>query len=296
MSISSIEREDFAQHSFLKRLLELHDIPERLYIKGPLPEVTFDTYGRATPRILAVIGSRKNTTYGKEVVKKLLTSLVGQEVIILSGLALGIDGLSHKEALNNNLITVAVPGSGLDETVLYPHAHIDLSHDILENNGCLISELSPDTKPAQWTFPSRNRIVAALADAILVVEAASKSGALITARLGLELGRDIGAIPGDIFSEQAEGTNLLIKDGAYIIRNEDDLYDLLHLTQETKQHQTVSLSNDEQILFDILSEPHDKDTLLHKSGLGQSHFLVALTSLEMKGYIQDTFGEVKRLV
>lgn len=294
--LSIISREQFESHPLFARLLELHDIPDKLYIAGNLPEIRLDEYGRATPRILTVVGSRKYTSYGKLAVEKLLASLQGQNVIILSGLALGIDGISHETALKHNLITIAIPGSGLDTKVIYPSTHLRLAEDIVESGGALISEFAPDMQAAQWTFPARNRVMAALSDALLVVEASEKSGTLITARLALELGRDIGAIPGDIFSDSSFGTNMLIKEGAYIIRNADDLYDLLHLERKIAEVVEADYSRDEKLLLDLLSGPIEKDTLLVKSELKPDQFLIAMSSLEMKGCIQETFGEVRKVV
>lgn len=295
-SISIIKQEDYNSYPFLARLLELHDIPKQIFIKGKIPEITIDEYGRATPRILTVIGSRKYTNYGKNATEKLLNSLAGTDVIIVSGLAYGIDILSHLSALKNNLITIAVPGSGLDSKVIYPSSHVGITKEIVEGGGLLLSELPPDTAPAQWTFPSRNRIMAALSDAVLVVEAEIKSGTLITAKQALDLGRDIGAVPGDIFSPTSAGTNMLIHDGASTIANEDDLYSLLHLSRQDKKISDETYTEDEQIILDLLLEPMEKDSILIKSNLPLEKFLSALSALEIRGIIQETFGEVRRIV
>jgi DNA processing protein len=295
--VSIIKREDYNKHPFLIRLLELHDIPEELYIVGELPPITFDEYGRATPRILTVVGSRKHTEYGRRVTEKLVASLVGEDVIILSGLALGIDGLAHNTALKNNITTIAIPGSGLSKKVLYPGTHTQLAEEIISSGGTLISELAPDVRAAQWTFPARNRLMAALSDAVLIIEAEEKSGTLITGRQALELGRDIGAVPGELFSPTSTGTNALIREGAYIIGSEDDLYALLHLSRKGTEEKSIqSFTGDEKIIMDLLLESTEKDTLLVASKLTLEKFLTALSSLEIKGYIEETFGEVRRLV
>lgn len=294
--LTIIPREAFKDHPLLARLLELHDVPDKLYIAGTLPEVILDEYGRATPRILTIVGSRNHTSYGKLAVEKLVSSLAGQPVVILSGLALGIDGLSHDAALKNTIKTIAVPGSGLDAKVLYPRNHLQLGEAIVESGGALLSEFPPEMSAAQWTFPARNRIMAVLSDALLVIEATEKSGTLITARQALELGRDIGAVPGDIFSDSSYGTNMLIKEGAYMIRNSDDLYDLLHLEKDTVKEVLHDFTNEEKNILEHLSEPLEKDTLLIQSGLSPDQFLMALSSLEMKGCIQETFGEVRKVV
>jgi len=289
-----ISRNEFENHPLLSRLLELHDIPEKIYIDGNLPEISIDEYGRANPRILTIVGSRKYTSYAVDVIENLLRNLSGSPVIIISGLAIGVDCMSHKFALKNNLKTIAIPGSGLDKKVLYPKINLNLAQEILENNGALLSEFEPLTEPAPWTFPARNRIMAALSDAVLIIEAEEKSGTLITARMALELGRDIGAIPGNIFSKTSEGTNMLIREGAYPIRNIKDLTDLLHISVEEKEKLTdENLTELEKIIVDLLNEPKEKDALLIESKLSPTDFLITLSSLEIKGKIQETFGEIR---
>ncbi len=292
-----IQQNSFKEFSFLARLLELNKIPKEIYVKGALPTITFDTMGRATPRILTIVGSRKNTSYGKRAVSHLLSLLDKDEVIILSGLAYGIDGEAHNVALRNNIRTIAIPGSGLDHSVLYPSSHRELARKILENDGVLLSELKDTERAAQWTFVARNRIMAALSDAVLIVEAEEKSGTLVTARLALELGRDIGAVPGDIFSSTSEGPLSLIRDGATPISSPQDLRELLHLPQKNAvKNDNINVTDEEKIIMKLLREPKDKDTLLSESGLTLANFLIVMTTLEMKGYIEETFGEVRKIV
>lgn len=295
-SVHTIPQKEFAHHSLLSRLLELHDIPKEIHIEGTLPDITIDEYGRATPRILTIVGSRKNTMYGKRVLESLIESIKGENIIIVSGLAYGIDSIAHKAALMHNIPTIAIPGSGLSRKVLYPRTHVSLAEELLENDGVLLSEFAEDTSPAPWTFPARNRIMAALSDAILIVEAEEKSGTLITARMALELGRDIGAIPGDVLSSTAKGTNTLIRDGAYSILGSEDLYALLHLSYTTDSTKTIDLTEEEETLLSYLQEPTDKDTLLSRSGMSLQTFLTIFSELEMKGAIEETFGEVRRIV
>lgn len=299
----TVLQSEFSNHPLLSRLLELHDIPKEINIKGSLPEITIDEYGRATPRILTVVGSRKYTTYGRQALEMLLASLSGQDVVIISGLALGIDSLAHKSALSHNLLTISVPGSGLDEKALYPSSHKNLAQEIISKGGALISELPNNARAAPWTFPMRNRVMAALSDAVLFIEAEEKSGTLITARQALELGRDIGAVPGDIFSPTSYGTNMLIREGAYSIASEDNLYDLLHLSKKSDEERVKIKDNTEKnynpyekIIMETLREPTDKDTLFALTKLSFEDFISAFSSLELNGQIEETFGEVRRLV
>jgi DNA processing protein len=295
-NLSVIKQEDFASSPLLARLLELHTIPKQLYVLGELPEITLDEYSRGTPRILTIVGSRKHTQYGKHAVEKLVASLSGENIIVVSGLALGIDGLAHRAALDHSIKTLAIPGSGLDRKVIYPSSCVHLAEEILSSGGFLISELPPLTRPARWTFPARNRIMAALSDAVLIIEAEEKSGTLITAKMALELGRDIGAVPGEMFSPTSTGTNRLIHDGAYMIANEDDLFSFLHLSKKETKVSQEKYTNEEKIILEILIEPLEKDVLLIKSDLPLNTFLTALSSLEIRGIIEETFGEVRRLV
>ncbi len=298
-NILEISKEKFSESLLLSRLLNLHKPPEKIFIRGKLPEFTIDEYGRLLPRILTVVGSRKNTFYSRDVIEKLFKELQNYPIVIVSGLALGIDGLAHINALKNNLITIAIPGSGLDDSVLYPKSHFNLAKDILANNGVLLSELEHDASAQQWTFPSRNRIMSALSDALLIIEAKEKSGTLITARQSLEQGIDIGVVPANIFSENSKGSNALLKEGAYPICNINDLLDLLHLSksknEEVKQTE-LFLSGNEKIIFDLLSENMSTDELLSKSKLSPQEFLIAISSLEMNSLIQETFGEVRKIV
>ncbi len=294
--ITIIPREKFSEHPLLARLLQLHEVPEQLYITGNLPDITLDEYGRATPRILSVVGSRKHSQYGKQAIEHLLASLPPEEVIVISGLAHGIDSIAHVSSLQHNIKTYAVLGNGLDTRVIYPSSHLHLAEEIVESGGMLISELPPLTQAANWTFPARNRIVAALSDAVLIVEAEEQSGTLITARLALELGRDIGAIPGEIFSPTSRGTHTLIRDGAYIIAHSDDLFSLLHLSKKETSQKKYTYSPEEETIMQLLTESKEKDLLLLESKLTPEKFLMTLSSLEIKGHIEEIFGEVRRIV
>ncbi len=292
-----IPQSSFKDSPLLSRLLELNNIPRGLYVRGQLPEITIDIMGRATPRILTVVGARKSTSYGRRAVEHLLSQLDEDEVIILSGLALGIDGEAHKTALSKNLRTIAIPGSGLDSSVLYPSSHKSLARELIDSGGVLISELEDSSRAAQWTFVARNRIMAALSDAVLIIEAEEKSGTLITARQALELGKDIGAVPGDIFNPTSYGPLELIRDGAMPITSSNDLRALLNLPEKNAVRKTnLDLNEQEKSIMDLLREPKEKDILLEESGFELSDFLMTITTLEMKGYIEETFGEVRKIV
>ena len=158
--MQKILQSEFKNSPLLSRLLHLYDVPEFMYLEGELPLIEHDERGTLTPRILTIVGSRNYSSYASDVITHLVASLKGQNVIILSGLALGVDSLAHQAAMENNLFTIAIPGSGLSDEKLYPREHVRLAKDILNNGGVLLSELSPETSANKWTFPSRNRLMA----------------------------------------------------------------------------------------------------------------------------------------
>ena len=165
-------------------------------------------------KFLCVVGSRKYTDYGKEACQKLIAGLRGHNIVIVSGLALGIDGIAHRAALDAGLTTIAIPGSGLNPSVLYPSSNRQLAEKIIESGGALISEFEPMFKATTYSFPQRNRIMAGISHATLIIEAEIKSGTLITSRLATEYNRDVATVPGSIFSKTSEGPNMLLRLGA----------------------------------------------------------------------------------
>src|SRR3989338_1612719 len=187
-------------------LRQIPGAPKHLHLRGELP--SFDS------RWLAVVGSRAISPYGRQVVKHLIEGLRGYPVVIVSGLAYGTDAEAHKAALEAGLPTVAVPGSGLNWDVLYPRANVGLAREILKAGGALLSEEKPDMKATDYTFPKRNRIMAGLCRAVLIIEAKEQSGSLITARLTVEYNRELLVVPGSIFSEESRGTHQFLRLGA----------------------------------------------------------------------------------
>ena len=197
-------------------LAEIPDPPQRLYIRGTLPVFNEKI-------CIAVVGSRRHTIYGMEACQKIINGLAGYPVVIISGLAVGMDTIAHESALKAGLPCVAVPGSGLDDSVLYPSQNRGLAHKILENNGCLLSEYEPLFKATRWSFPRRNRIMAGLAHAVLVIESEKHSGTKITAGLATEYDREVLVVPGSIVSSQSEGCNELLQQGALLVTSAKDI-------------------------------------------------------------------------
>jgi DNA processing protein len=275
--------------NFPELLKEIPDTPKRLRYEGELP--------REGNKLLAIVGSRKYSSYGREVCESLIMGLVGHPITIVSGLALGIDSIAHRAALRAGLQTVAIPGSGLDRKVLHPHSHVNLADEIVENGGCLISEYDDTMPSGAWAFPRRNRIMAGMCHATIVIEAEIKSGTLITSRLATEYNREVGAVPGPVDSPTSDGPHMLIRLGAALIRDAGDVLELLGL-QRTSDHPVLvnidDLNNEEKIFIKILEEPCSRDELIRKSKLDTGTASAILSLLEIKGLITEELGEVRK--
>lgn len=281
------ELQTLTRDTLPSNLSEIPEPPDKLYLKGALPE--------AGTKLLAVVGSRKCTHYGQNVVEHLVRGLEGYPVSIVSGLALGIDGHAHIAALRAGLHTIAIPGSGLDESVLYPRSHARLAQQILSSGGALLSEYEPTQQAAPWTFPKRNRIMAGLADAVLVIEATKRSGTLITARLATEYNKDLLVVPGSIFAESSEGAHQFLKLGAHPVTHAHDILSILGITQETSPEKFLNLKPDEACLYELLVEPLTRDELIEKSGLGAASASVVISKLELDEVIVERGGMIRRV-
>ncbi len=268
-------------------LSQIADPPKKLYIRGEFPS--------DENKFLTVVGSRKYTAYGKSVCESLISGLKDYPVVIISGLALGIDGIAHKSALDAGLKTVAVPGSGLSDKVLYPATHRGLAKEILEAGGALLSEFEPKWRPRPESFPQRNRIMAGLSDAVLVIEAEKRSGTLITSRLATEYNRDVLTVPGSIYSDTSAGPHMLIQHGAGLATNSNDILDALGIDKENARQKSIvfDLSDNEKKVKEILAEPMPREDLVLKIGLPVSEVNVLLSALELKGYIKEGMGLVE---
>ena len=296
--IFTVNQEQFIEYPLLARFLEIPDAPKKIYCRGKFPDPSV--------KYLAVVGSRQVTTYGKDAVKSLIDGLAGQPICIISGLALGVDGLSHEAALNNELPTISIPGSGLGKKTIYPSSHRRMADRILKAGGLLLSEIPTEFGASAWSFQSRNRLMAALSDAVLVVEAKEQSGSLITARFAAEYNRDLWCVPGPINSPNSVGTNRFIKDGAGLIQNSNDILHNFRLRviksdkeagEETATQFPLpqNLTDTEALILTSLIEPTTKDSLMQKLGIEIGTFLTALTMLEMKGHTKEEVGILRRV-
>jgi DNA processing protein len=263
---------------FPEQLKHIAEPPRQLYYLGDLENIL------TKPR-LAIVGSRKVSAYGKSVTLKLAREAAEQGIAIVSGLALGIDGMAHQAALEAGGVTLAVLPAGLDK--IYPATHRQLAEDILKQGGALITEFPFGSQPFKTNFLIRNRIISGISDAVLIPEAAIRSGSLNTARHALEQGRDVMAVPGNITSELSGGTNNLIKLGATPVTEIRDILAAMGLKQAGKKAIPMGTTPEESIVIELLARGiSDSSELLHRSELTPTIFNQTLTMLEITGKVR----------
>lgn len=277
--IATLKRDD---PKFSPLLRQINDPPQLLYYRGNLDLLQSNL-------LLAVVGSRKADSYGKTAAGKLLPPIVSAGITLVSGLAFGIDSLAHQACVDHNHPTIAVLGGGIDDATIGPRSNFPLAMRILKNDGLLLSEYPPGTPGAPHRYPERNRIIAGLCPATLVIQASEKSGSLITARLALDYNRDVLAVPGPITSPISAGTNLLIQQGAAPALKSDDLLRLFNLDDTdapTPQHH--QLTTDQTLLITTLNHtPLDIDTLCQQTKLSPAIVSPLLIELELLDLVQN---------
>lgn len=290
----SVELIFYTDKQYPSRLRQVEDAPTLLYTKG---RIDFDVM-----RTVGIVGTRKCTDYGKECVEELVKGLVPHGALIVSGLAYGIDIQAHKQALKQNLPTIGVMGSGID--VMYPAAHRETATKMMEHGG-LVTENPFGAKPDAHNFPARNRIIAGLSDALIVVEAAEKGGALITAEIANSYNKDVFAFPGNIGQSFSAGCNNLIKSNkAHLISSVKDLEYIMNWNSSVKEQKKTPLlldtfEPDEQTALQILMDNNNAlriDELSWRSNLPLSQLASILLGLEFKGVIQSLPGKVYKIV
>ena len=279
--------------NYPQRLLNCYDSPSMLYYKG--------NTDLNSSKIIAIVGTRNNNEYGKNICEKLVEELACEEVIVVSGLAFGIDSIAHKAAIKNKMKTIGVLAHGLDR--VYPSQNSSLAKQMITNGG-LLTEFRRLTKPDRQNFPSRNRIVAGISDAVIVVETGIKGGSLITAELGNSYNKDVFAFPGRVNDTKSEGCNFLIKNNkAALITCARDILENMgwkkkDLTSAARQRELfIDLTIDEKTVIDILqSREHVHiDELYLKSKLNSSAAAAALLMLEMKGIVTSLPGKIYKI-
>jgi len=277
------------KNKFPKALLEIPQPPENLWVMGELPPEDLI--------YLCVVGSRKFTSYGKEACEKIIAGLKGYPIVIVSGLAMGIDTIAHRKALAAGLKILVFPGSGLSREAMYPKTNAKLAEEIIEKGGCLISEFEPDFKATLWSFGQRNRLMAGISKATLIIEAEERSGTLITARLTTEYNRDLLIVPGSIFSPNSKGTNRLLRLGATPITCAEDVLEALGFELEKDEEKQAKLffdlSPEEKTVVDLLREPIPRDDLIRAMEMPTPTANALLSVMEIKGLIKEEMGEIK---
>ena len=280
--IANIESKEYPES-----LRKIPNPPKDLYYKGSLLQTEMNCFG--------IVGTRRYSTYGKQVALEIAGDLAEAGLTIVSGLAPGIDTFAHQATLERKGKTIAVLGTGLDEKSIYPKSNLKLSREIVENGGCLISEYPAGTRGAQFTFPQRNRIISGLSMGILVVEAKKKSGALITADYASRQNKKIFAVPGPIYSSNSKGCHALIRKGAVLIENGNDILTELNIAgiKIARPDEIEGSTKEESSILRALGEGSLYiDKIIEKTRLDASVVSSTLAILEIRGMIKSLGGNI----
>ena len=275
---------NLSDYNYLRDLPHIPDPPKKLFIRGKLPAKRVKT--------VAIVGTRKPSAYGREIATKIASECAKNGIVVVSGLALGIDSIAHRAAIDSGGKTIAILANGVDK--IYPRSHADLGQKILQTNGAILSEYPNNTPARPWQFLARNRIVSGLADAVVIIEAASRSGTLSTANHALDQGKEIFAVPGNITSPLSAGCNQLIKNGANPLTSVEDLLDFLIPDRFEKQTQLFKGdTREENVILEFLSKngTTSSDVIIKQTKLSASEFNQAITMLELKGLALNNGGE-----
>ena len=279
--------------AYPKRLLNCYDSPTLLFYKG--------TADLNASKLVAIVGTRSNTEYGKTFTEKFVSDLADDNIVVVSGLAFGIDAAAHKASLKNNLPTVGVVGHGLSK--IYPAQHAELAREMIAQGGGVLSEFFHDTKPDQHHFPLRNRIVAGMSDATIIIESTIKGGSMITAKLADGYNRDVFAVPGRTIDKLSAGCNHLIKHNkAMLLTDAAEFLDTMgwkeRKVKPKKQRQLfIELTPDEESIMSLLQQKENVhiDEINTGSGLSSSAIAAAILSLELQGIVQSQPGKMYKL-
>lgn len=266
----------FQNQDYPDQLRQIASPPKQLYSVGQLPQGHY----------VAIVGTRRPTDYGRQVTYQLASQLAKAGFIIVSGLALGIDGVAHQAAVEAGGKTVAVLGNGIGK--VYPPSHKWLADKILETGGAIVSEYEPGVEPQKFTFPARNRIIAGLSLAVIVTEADASSGSLITANFALEQGRAVMAVPGNITSLRSAGPNNLIKSGALPVTDATDVLNALDLDHKELHKPVKADSAEEAKILELLADGvNSTDQLIENSGLEAARFANIISLMEITGKVRS---------
>lgn len=269
-------------------LKEIYDAPAIIFYKGNI--------GALSEPAVGVVGSRKISLYAQQSTPFIVKELAKNGVAIVSGLALGVDTFAHKATVEVGGKTIAVLGGGLDKKNFYPPHNRDLAEKIIETGGAVISEHAPGAPPLNFNFPQRNRIISGLSLGIIVIEAAERSGALITAKTALEQNREVCALPGNIFQQNSYGTNELLKKGAHLVTSANDILETLNFKKAAEYNENKKIipenPDEEKILSLLQNEPLHVDTICRGANMNASALNSLLMMMEMKGMVKNYGGGV----
>ena len=279
---NEIRTTNIQDENYPKLLKGIKNAPEVIYYRGEM---------KSDENCFAVVGTRRFSPYGKQVALEMAGDLAEAGLIIVSGLAPGIDTFCHTAAVERRKRTIAVLGTGVDEKSIYPQSNLKLAQKILETGGALISEYPPGQRGTQFTFPQRNRIISGLSLGILVVEAKQKSGALITAHYAFEQNRKVFAIPGPIHSLNSKGCHYLIKRGAKLVESANDILKDLNLPLKELSSFYEGETEEENLILNVLKEEVlDIDKIIEKTKLSAAKVASTLAILEIKGKVRNLGG------
>jgi DNA processing protein len=287
-----MEIQKISPSEYPSQLREIADPPKKLWLRGKLPP--------KETKLLAVVGSRALSRYGREVTEMLIGGLAGYPISIISGLALGADAAAHKAALSAGLHTIAIPGGGVDDDSIGPRSNLGLGHEILDAGGALLSEHEPGYLAHPYDFPSRNRIMVGLADAVLIIEAGPKSGTLITARLAGDSNKHLLCVPHRIGDPHGFGGHLFLREGATLVTDSLHILEALQIMpfedgSGAMTGQLASLTATERRVYELLETPQPRDEFIRTLDLPVREALTILISLEFKGIVKEEFGLWKRV-
>ena len=290
--MNEIKTISISDNNYPKLLKEIKNAPKIIYYRGEI---------KKEENCFAIVGTRMNSIYGKQIALEIVEDLTESGLTIVSGLAPGIDTFVHETVVEKRSRTIAVLGTGLDEKNIYPQENIKLIKKIIETGGCLISEYPPGTQGSKFTFPQRNRIISGLSLGTLVIEAKQKSGALITAHYARKQNRKVFAIPGSIYSSNSKGPHYLIKTGAKLTENANDILEELNLKLTTINFSNIKEikgeNEKENLILNILKEESsDIDKIIKKTNLPASLVVSTLAILEIKNKIRNLGGNIFCLV
>ena len=287
-TISEIYTISIDDKEYPESLKKIPDAPKTLYYRGNFI---------ANEQRVAIVGTRRPSPYGQQATLKIAGELADAGLTIVSGMAPGIDTFSHTVCVEKKRRTIAVLGTGLDEASLYPQQNLQLSRQIIEQGGCLVSELPPGTHGSKFTFPKRNRIISGLSLGVLVVEAKEKSGSLITADYAIQQRKKLFAVPGPIFSLNSKGPNKLIKEGATLVEGAQDILDVLGIQPQKFAKQIFAAENaEENLILQALKEDSLYiDKIIEKTKLQASTVATTLALMEISGKIRNLGGNTYSL-